>query len=94
MDMRGNKTSATIDKYDFLRFVLDKINIKPRAFCSDNGWQPLSHKRWKHEGVPKRVWKALEKELIVHNLTTFHNKYKENIIYIEELEKEYLEHAN
>ena len=67
--------------------------MTPREFCDQTGWKVDAYWRWKSVGIPKRAWKSIEKELELYNYRNFHKKYQEDLIYIDELEKEYIKTA-
>jgi hypothetical protein len=83
-------TALTIDKFEFFRFVLDRINIKPSTFCVNNGWKSKTFISWKQSGVPERAWGILEKEIKLINLTNFHKRCRDDIFFLQELQDEYI----
>jgi hypothetical protein len=87
----NNIAPLRIDKFEFFKFVLNKIDITPTNFCVKNGWSLSAFKGWKQGGVPKRAWGVLEKEIKLINLTNFHRRYKEDVFFLQELQDEYIQ---
>jgi hypothetical protein len=77
---------------NFFLFVLQKLKLNKEAFCQRNGWSRAAIFNWISQGMPERVWLALEKEIVLYNMHKFYSRditEKDAVIFWDELKEEF-----